>query len=443
MKNYIETLNYIHSLGMYSNPPHTDLSKIKYLCGIFGNPQDSYKTVHVAGTNGKGSTVAMLFNIIKELGYKKTGRFISPYIEKFTERISFGESDISEEDIVHYACRIRKTLEEKNISREYMPNEFEFITLLAFLYYKEKDCEIAVIETGLGGMLDPTNIIKAPLASVITSISLDHMQVLGDTVEKIAVYKCGIIKENSKVVLYPFNSDSIKEIVKDKAREKNSDLIMPDVNSLKITEENINFTEFEYKGRVYKTKLLGRHQVYNAVTVIETIYNIFEPVKIKEEDLYRAVYNGIENTFFQSRFEILLKKPLVIFDGAHNISGITALKETIKNLMPDKKIVLLCGMLKDKNPEEILKEICAEPFVYKFIAVPVNSPRSDKPENLRDYALKYCENAEHNYNLKDALKKALGYASEFDDNNNNCEDCAVVCFGSFYFAGDIKNALYK
>ena len=446
MKNYTETLDYIHSLGMYSNPPHKDLNKIKYLCGLFENPQDSYKTIHIAGTNGKGSTAAMTANILQEFGYK-TGRFISPFIENFTERISVDNCDISEDEIIYYANKVKKTIGENNPPKEFMPNEFEFITLMAFLYYKEKNCEIAVVETGLGGRLDPTNVIKSPLVSVITSIGLDHMKLLGDTVEKIAAEKCGIIKQNSQVALYPLNSESVINIVRNTAKEKNCGFIMPDIKSLKILEENIYFTEFEYKNKIYKTKLLGRHQVYNALTVIETVnclldsVNNFAPKPPFERGcreaagVCHAVYAGIEKTFFPARFEILSKNPAFIFDGAHNISAVTVLKETIKNLLPEKKIILLCGMLKDKKPKEALKEICAEPFVHKFIAVPVDSPRSETPENLCACASEYCKNAAYNHDLRDALKNALEEASAL---NSNGEDSAIICFGSLYLAGDVK-----
>jgi len=440
MDKYNETLNYMRSLGMYSNPPHTDLRKIKYLCGLFGNPQDSYKTIHVAGTNGKGSTVTMLFNILNELGYK-TGKFIGPFIEKFTERIATDEGDISEEDIIYYANKIKRALEENNVPKDFMPNEFDFYTLMAFLYYKKKGCEFAVIETGLGGALDSTNIIKSPLASVITSISLDHMQVLGDTVEKIAVWKCGIIKENSPVVLYPLNCESVVEIVKNKAQEKNCEFIMPDIKLLKIIEENMDFTRFEYKSKIYKIKLAGRHQVYNAITVIETTNILFDdsnppPLRgtLFQKGVFDAVYTGIEKTFFPARFEILSRKPLVIFDGAHNISGATALKEAIKNLLPDKKIILLCGMMKDKNPGEIIKNIAGESFAEKFICVPVDSPRAETPENLCGYASKYCKDSEYYDDLSGGVKKAVEIAA-------GGEDYAVVCFGSFYMAADVKKIL--
>ena len=427
MDNYNETLNYIHSLGMYSNPPHTDLRKIKYLCSLFGSPQDCYKTIHVAGTNGKGSTVAMLFNILKELGYK-TGKFISPYIENFNERISTDNGDISEEDLVYYANKIKKTLDKNNIPNEFMPNEFDFVTLTAFLYYKEKGCEYAVIETGLGGSLDPTNVIKSPLASVITSIGLDHMQILGDTVEEIAVWKCGIIKRNSPVVLYPLNKESVTNIVKKTANEKNSEFIIPDVKSLKITDENIDFTQFEYKNKTYKIKLLGRHQIYNALTVIETINCLFK----NDSVLYNAIYNGIEKTFFPARFEILSREPPIILDGAHNISGVIALKETIKNLLPNKKIILVCGMMRDKNPDELIKIIAGEDFVAQFIGVPVDSSRAEDPRILCKIAEKYHSDCGYCDDLKELEYLFL---------NAYKLNRPVVCFGSLYLAGDVKKIL--
>lgn len=434
MDKYSETLDYIHSLGKYSNPPHIphrDLSKIKYLCDLFDNPQESCKTIHIAGTNGKGSAAAMLSNILQELGYK-TGRYISPFIESFTERISIDGSDISKDEIVFYSGKIKKILAENKVPIEFMPNEFEFVTLMAFMYYREKSCDAAVIETGLGGRLDPTNIIKSPMASVIMSVSLDHMEILGDTVEKIAYEKCGIIKENSKVVLYPLNNKSVINIAANTAKEKNCGFILPDINSvkiLKIIEENLDFTLFEYKNNIYKIKLAGRHQVYNAVTAIETINSLFK----NKSGLYEAVYNGLEKTFFPSRFEILSKDPLLILDGAHNISGVNALCGTVQNLLQDKKIIFICGMVKGKQPEESLKNICFENS-SRFIAVPVNSPRSESPEKLCEYASKYCKNSEYADDLYKILPKVLNEAANSQNNT------AVVCFGSLYLAGDVKKA---
>ena len=423
MYNYIETLEYIGSFGKHSNPPHTNLNKIKYLCALFENPQDSCKTIHIAGTNGKGSTAAMLASISKELGYK-TGRFISPYIENFTERISINNADISEEEVVCYAQKIKNTIETHRIPENFMPNEFDFVTLMAFLYYREKNCDIAVIETGLGGRLDPTNVIASPSASVITSVSLDHMQILGDTVEKIAAEKCGIIKEGSPVVFYPLNCESVTDIARNTASKKNCELIIPDMTSLKITQEKPDRTRFSYKDKIYELKLAGRHQVYNALTVIETINCIFKPRPAP----YEAIYSGLKNTFFPVRFEILSKEPLVIVDGAHNISGVTALKEAIKNLLPDKKIILVCGMMKDKNPEEVIKYIAGEEFVKTFIGVPVNSPRAENPQKLCEIAGRYVTDACCGDNLSETISDII----------ENHQPEAIIFFGSLYLAGEVK-----
>lgn len=430
MKNYTETLDYIHSLGKFSNPPHKDLSKIQYLCALFGNPQDSCKTIHIAGTNGKGSTAAMLSAVMSESGYK-TGRYISPYIENFTERISINGADISENEVVYYAQKIKNTIEKNQIPEKFMPNEFDFVTLTAFLYYREKNCDIAVIETGLGGRIDPTNSIKSPLCSVITSISLDHMQYLGDTAEKIAAEKCGIIKNGSPVVLYPLNCGSVIDIAKNTAYEKNCEFIIPDIKELEILEEKTDCTKFKYKEKSYEIKLAGRHQVYNALTAIETVFCVLKD----ETGLYGALYRGLQKTFFPARFEILSKEPLVIIDGAHNISGVSALRETIKTLLPDKKITLVCGMMKDKNPEEVIKHIAGETFVKNFIGVPVHSPRAEEPQKLCEIARKYCVKAKYSDNLPE-IAAGIFENREFGEKNS-----AVIFFGSLYLAGEVKKIL--
>jgi len=420
--NYEDCLDYINSLGRFSKKP--GLEKIKYLCGLFDNPQENYPAIHIAGTNGKGSATAMLANIMRELGYK-TGRFISPYIYEFTERVSINGADISKDDIILYTDKLRQTIEK--LPEEYKPNTFQFTTLLAFLYYKAQNCDVAVLETGLGGRIDPTNIIKSPLVSVIMQLGLDHMAVLGDTVEQIAHEKCGIIKENCAIVLYPVNPPSVIKIAEQTAHEKNCEFIMPDLKYLKILDENIDCTSFKYKNKNYNLKLLGTHQIYNALTVIEAANCL--------RGDYNAIYTGIEKTRFPSRFEILSRKPLLIFDGAHNIPAVCALRETIKNLLPDKKIILICGMLKDKEPENIIKNIAGESFVERFIAAPVNLERAETPENLRAIAAKYCANAESETDLSAALTRAMGDAER--------GNLAVVCFGSLYMADDLRRAYKK
>ena len=431
--NYEDCLRYIDSLGKYSKEnSRPGLEKIKYLCGLFDNPQEDYANIHIAGTNGKGSATAMLASIMTELNYK-TGRFISPYIYEFTERISINNTDISKDDIILYTGKIIRAAEQGKIPDDYMPNSFQFITLMAFLYYREKKCEIAVLETGLGGLLDPTNVIKSPLVSVIMQIGLDHMAVLGDTIEQIARAKCGIIKENSAVVLYPLNQPPVIKIAEETAREKNSAFIMPDIKYLRVIEESIDGTRFEYKGRNYTVKLAGKHQVYNALSVIEAADYLCGSGKIRGG--HDAVRAGIEKTCFPSRLEIISREPLLIFDGAHNLQAVCTLRDTIKNLLPDKKIILICGMLNDKEPENIIKNIAGESFVERFVAVPVNVPgRASSPEELRAIAARCGARAEAG-----SLEEALGRALNDAERHNS----AVVCFGSLYLAGEVRRVYDK
>ena len=435
--NYEACLNYINSLMVYAKSGgDVGLKKIRYLCELFNNPQEDFKSIHVAGTNGKGSAVAMLSNIMSEAGHKN-GRFISPYIHEFTERISIDNIDISRDDIVLYTNKIKTTLEEANVPNDYMPNPFQFITIMAFLYYKAQKCELAVLETGLGGRLDPTNIVKSPLVSVIMQIGMDHMDVLGNTIEQIAREKCGIIKENSAIVLYPLNHLSVMEIAKETAQEKNCEFIMPNLEELKILEENISHTIFEYKSKIYKLGLIGKHQVYNAVTVIEAADYLYNSAKTQSS--YDFIQVALKKTKFPSRFEVISSKPLLIFDGAHNLPGIFALRETIKNLLPDKKIILVCGMLKDKDPETLIKNIAGEDFVERFIAVPVDNPRAEAPENLCKIAAKYNTAAilEASSSVSDGLTQALKLCEAAGGN------LAIIAFGSLYLANEIRCAYEK
>ena len=453
---YDETLNYIHSLGMYSKKKAVDLSKMQYLCSLFDNPQECFDVIHIAGTNGKGSTVAMLCNILAGLGYNNTGKYISPFIERFNERISVNGVDIPDDELVFLTNLIRDKIASANIPEDFLPNEFEFITIVAFLYYKKCGCEIVILETGLGGTLDPTNVVKNPLASVITSISFDHMAVLGDTLEKIAGWKCGIIKDNSLTVLYPLNESAVINLVEATAKSKNNNLIFPDISQIEIIKESLEYTEFRYKRRDYKIKLIGNHQVYNAVTVIETILTLVDCGKVNPvgtnsvrpptqnnlqrqtqfalttKTIYEAIYQGLAETYFPARFEVLSASPLVIFDGAHNISGVETLSKNINKLLGDKKVTLICGMSNDKQPEISLEKILKLPQLVKFIAVAANSNRAIPSKELCEIAKKYYKNAEYIEDF-DTLKATLNNLMQ-----KAAEDEAIICFGSLYLAGGIK-----
>ena len=318
--NYEETLNYIHSLGNFSKPPTTQ--RIKTVLEKLGNPQNNFKAVHIAGTNGKGSVSAMLSKVFMLAGYK-TALFISPFIIYFWERIQINGEFISREDI----CKYAETVKATNIEL----TEFEFITAIAFLYFSDQNCEIAIIETGLGGRLDATNTMENVIANIITKIGLDHTAILGDTIEKIANEKCGIIKNCPVITTYNQPREALKVL-------ENYEPIIPDKNELKITVSDINGNTYIYKGKEYRTSLVGDYQIENSLMVIETLMNCGIDIP------YNIIYEALSETYFPARMEVISKKPLVILDGAHNPDGANALSQTLKKY--SGKATALIGMMR-------------------------------------------------------------------------------------------------
>ena len=276
--NYIDTLNYIHSLGNFGLPAGLDL--IKEVLEKLGNPQNRLKAIHIAGTNGKGSVSAMLSGVFKSAGYK-TGLFISPYIIDFRERIQINGEYISEADLCLYTQKVRQTNTELI--------EFEFITALAFLYFADKNIDIRICETGLGGRLDATNTLDNLICAVITKIGLDHTAILGDTIEKITAEKCGILRD-CPVVTSPNQKSEALKVIKSRTEK----LTVPDLGQCEILKSDITGNTFIYKGNKYDTTLSGGFQVENALTVIETVNNSGYNIP------YNILYEGIKNTFFLS-----------------------------------------------------------------------------------------------------------------------------------------------
>ena len=396
--NYSETLNFIHSLGNFSLP--AGLDRIKKVLEILGNPQNDFKSIHIAGTNGKGSVTTFLASIFKEAGYK-TGSFISPYIIDFRERIQIGGEFISETDLVKYAQMVKDT--------GVALTEFEFITALAFLYFKEQKIDILVCETGLGGRLDATNTLENLAATVITKIGLDHTAVLGDTIEKIAEEKCGILRSCPAVTTPYQEIDALKVI-----KSKSQNLIIPDVSCLKVDGNT-----YIYKGEKFELSLLGDFQVENSLVAIETARNSGYDIS------YDTIYKGIKNAFFPARLEVISKAPLVLLDGAHNPDGAKVLaKELSKS---KEKPIAIVGMMKDKNVKEVLETVL--PYCEKAVCCSVpNNPRSMNGEELLNVASEFCPcvTAE---SLESAVEKTKG------------ENCVI--FGSLYLASAIRPLLLE
>lgn len=397
---YEEAVKYIHSLKRFSD--NAPFENLKAVLKKFNNPQNGLKVIHIAGTNGKGSTAAMLSNVFIGAGYK-TGLFVSPFIIDFTERIQINGEFINRQDLADLCERVKRTDIELT--------EFDFITAMALIYYKEKNCDIVILETGLGGRLDATNVTEEKLGCIITKIGLDHTAVLGDTIEEITAEKCGIIKNTKPVATSPFQDKRVYPVIK----RFTNNLLVADKKS-EIIKSDYSGNSFMYNGKRYETSLIGKHQIENAITVIELLDNLNLGIT------YEEIKNGIKNTTFPARLEIVSENPLVILDGAHNPDGAKALKSALSGL---KDFTAIIGVMADKDYESVLKEVLKD-CALAVAVTPENLPRALSADKLCKVAANYCKSVKAN-NYEDAVKKALSKGSK-----------AVVVFGSLYLASGIR-----
>lgn len=419
--NYNEALEFIHSRMKFGSQP--GMERITALCEAFDNPQDNLKYVHVAGTNGKGSTCTMISNMLVAAGYK-VGLFTSPFVVDFRERIQINSQMIPQQDFADIVAKIVPVIEDlkkKNIE----PTEFEIITAAAFLYFSQENCDIVVLEVGLGGTLDSTNIIKKSEVSVITSISMDHTDILGDTLLEIAAHKCGIFKEGGHVVGYPQPDFTVERFVKEKAKEAGCEYTHSDLARIRLVREEFDGSTIIYAGCTFKIPLSGKHQIYNfstAISAINVLKNKGWTVSAKN------MIDGISALKIPARVEIVSKNPLVIVDGGHNAEGVDALCYTLKKHYADKKIIAVFGMMKDKN-----YKYCAEklaPLCEKIYTTTVSNPRSLTAKELAAELKNYGVKAKPVDDCGKAYAKALKKADE--------NSVVLVC-GSLYLASDIKN----
>ena len=416
--NYNEALQCLFSKGTFGHK--LGLERIQKILDKMGNPQNNLKFIHIAGTNGKGSTSTMLSNILIHSGYK-TGLFISPYVVCFRERMQINGQMISEEEFASIAKYVYDCSNQIDLNGESL-TQFETLTAIAFEWYKRKNCDYVCLEVGMGGRFDPTNIIPKPILQIITSISFDHTAILGDTIEKIAFEKAGIIKGGT-TILYPLQKINAIEVIKKKCEETGSKLVIPDVNKLSITNNSWQKDDFIYNGLKYHKSLKGEFQIYNCITVIEAAKQLQnQNLLITDND----IKFGIENTYFPARTEVLSKKPLIILDGSHNSGGIKALEQTLKSL-PNHPITIIMGVLADKNYNDILNTVIK--YADNFIAVTPNNPRALKAETLCQIAKSICENSYSCDDLNNALEFAISKTGD--------EGALVVC-GSLYLASEIR-----
>ncbi len=421
--DYTQAINFIHSTSNFFCKP--GLERITELCALLGNPQDKLKFVHVAGTNGKGSFCAMLSNILIKAGFK-VGTFTSPYILNFGERICINGKMIANNDLAEICTKIKPLAEKMSDS----PTEFEVITAIAFYYFYKNNCDIVVLECGLGGKFDATNIIKSPCLSVITGVDFDHENFLGNTIEKIAVEKAGIIKEDTPC-LWCGKNKTAQDIIESTALSKNSKLITPCYNSINIKNLSLETTKFDYKD--YKDitlSLLGEYQTRNAANAIEAaqyLNSIGYPITEKN------IKNGLNSTVWRARFEVLSKDPLIIFDGSHNPQGISAALSSIKTYFGNKKVNILMGVMADKDYTFMANALSQA--VNNVYCVTPNNPRALKSKDLADIF--------KNLNIPalafDTIKTAFNTAVKESAKRNT----PLICLGSLYMYSEIYNILFN
>lgn len=427
---YEEAMRYITEVGNFGSS--YGLERTFRLLELLDNPQNKIKTIHIAGTNGKGSTTAMISEILIGNGYK-VGMYTSPFLEEFEERIQINRVNIPKGKLASLMDELRISV-DKVIEEGYNhPTEFEIITCLMFLYFYKEEVDFAVIEVGLGGRLDSTNVIT-PILSIITSISYDHTNLLGNTLKEIAMEKAGIIKSNVPVVIFP-QEDEVLKVIENKCRELKSPLNIintEDSKLIEIVQEEKPYQKVKVKGikNEYNIKLglLGEHQVLNLAVAIKgvEILECDNLLNISKEILEKS----LECVSWNGRLEVMKKYPLIVVDGAHNIQGITKLKENIKKYFKYTDLYLILGILADKDVDEMIKVIT--PMAKEVYAVTPNSIRAELALDLKNEIIRYNKNCIAFKEYKDAINKAL---------ENAKNDDIIVVSGSLYMIGGMRSII--
>lgn len=426
---YEEAMKYITEVGNFGS--NYGLERTHKLLEYLGNPEKYLKLIHIAGTNGKGSTTSMITEILMGAGYK-VGMYTSPFIEEFEERIQINRRNIPKETLANLIDEVKVAVERVIEEGYNHPTEFEIITVLMLLYFKKEKIDFGVIEVGLGGRLDSTNVI-IPILQVITSISFDHTNLLGNTLEEIAGEKAGIIKKNIPTVIYPQEEEALK-VIKNKCAAMESDLYTADkdnVKFVKVVNEDKPYQLLKYKEEFnIFLPLLGEHQILNlsvAMKVIEVLNNR-KIVNITTESIIKS----IKNVTWKGRLEVLSNNPYVVIDGAHNIQGIKTLSRNIKKYFKYENLHLILGILADKDVEEMIKIIT--PMAKQVYAVTPNSIRAELADDLKNEIVKYNANCRAFDEYEEAYLEALKNAKEND---------IILASGSLYMIGDMRKIINK
>lgn len=424
--NYKEAVDFVNSKVNFGSKP--GLKRITKLMSLVGDPHKNVNYIHIAGTNGKGSVSFMLASVLKESKYK-TGLYISPAINGVREKFQINGNLIPEKDFAEIVSALEPAVNNK-MFRDDPITEFELTTAIAFSYFKKENCDIAIMETGMGGRWDATNIIQNPICSVITSISKDHTQILGDSIEKIAYEKFGIVKPFCPVVISANQEKKVYEIANKTVDELNSNVFVADHSLFK----NINISldkgiNCEYDDLKININTCGKYQIENIATVCKVLSIIKEKIHIDKKN----IINGFKNVYLPCRTEIVHSdSPRIILDAAHNISGIKKLKEFIMDNFKKENLIGVVGMFKDKDTENMLKEIA--PCFGKIFTVEPNSPRKLPLKDITERALKYNENSTAEKSVSNAVKNAVKKASELS---------TIIVFGSFSIMREARDTIRK
>ena len=404
------------------------LERIQELLKRLENLQKDLKIIHVAGTNGKGSVCRFIYRVLREAGYS-VGIYSSPYLEVFNERIECNEKYITDEELEFYSDRASKVAREICNEGVLAPTEFDVVTAVAMMYFADKNPDFVILEVGLGGIADSTNVIENPLATVISSVSMDHMDRLGNTIEEIANEKAGIVKEGVPLIS-GVTDKRAKDVIKNKAAEKHAPFIDTTENNFEIIEEGLDgsLVNFEVLGEKFsnlKISMVGLHQVRNAIVAVATLEVLSKNGIITIS--YNEMKRGILKAKNPGRFEVIKTDPLVILDGAHNEDGVKSFVETVKHDLKGKRLLTISGMLKDKDYEAMLtslKELDAD-----FVATEPNNPRKLDKEELA----KMMSESGLNVVAAKTPMECVSYVNSHIDNYD-----AVLFVGSLYLIGEIR-----
>lgn len=419
--NYEECLEYIHSVSWCFCKP--GLERIAELCHSLGDPQKALKFIHVAGTNGKGSFCSMLSSVLKAQGYK-VGLYTSPYVKIFNERMQINGENISNEQLINLVERVRPIAEKMTDK----PTEFELITAIAFEYFYKNKCDVVVLEAGMGGRLDSTNVIEKSLLSVITGISLDHTAFLGDSISKIAAEKAGIIKKGCPV-LFGGADAGAKAVIEEKAAQCSSDFYVTDYSRLSNISMTLDGSRFDFgEHKDIYISLLGTYQPKNAASVLSAV-DILRRGGFDMSE--KAVIEGLASAKWAARFELLSKEPLVIFDGAHNPEGISAAVDSIKLYFGKNKVYVLSGVLCDKDYTLIARTMSE--VASKVFTITPDSPRALGAEEYAEVLRAVGIEAYANESIKSAFKRAKSEAEK--------DGVPLICLGSLYVYASISEEI--